>query len=355
MIVDGLRRLRQTVAPRLKDAAAAGAYHSGVYRLVGSRYAGMGVILMLHRVCPDDRPIIYPGFMVPTSAVDELLSTIRASKWDIVSLDDVQRRLEQGAGGRRFVCFTFDDGYADNLTLALPVFRKHGAPFAVYITTGFLDRSIPGWWGALEDLILTRDVLDFPAVGDGGPTRFKTATLNEKRAAYNTLDDLGHRHGAAFFAVLKQVLDKAGIDPQARLDRDALSVEQARALAADSLVTIGAHTVSHARLSTLGPAEAWREISQSRATLQSALGVEVNHFAYPFGGSNSCGQREVDLAMRAGFRTAVTTRRGNIFPAHKSHLACLPRRVVPTTRRDAWNALFGLESLHRREPRFMTI
>jgi peptidoglycan/xylan/chitin deacetylase (PgdA/CDA1 family) len=352
-IAGSLRRVKRLAAPRVKDALAAGGYGTGLYHALGMRYAGRGVILMFHRVCPDHTDIVYPGYMVPIGLIDTLVQSVRRAGWDIIGLDDIPARLDQ-RNTRRFVCFTFDDGYADNYTLALPVFRQHQAPMAVYIATGFLTRSVLYWWGALEALVWTSDTVDVPGLNGALPTRLPAVTLAEKRAAYDALDELGHQAGERFFDAMQPQWQQAGIDPRALLNRDALTVEQARALAADPLVTIGAHTITHPRLAKLVAHEAEREIAGSRAALEQTLGTAVRHFAYPFGGANACGPREFEMAAQAGFRTAVTTRRGNVFPAHASHLHALPRRNVPMSRRHLLNALFGLETLRRREPIFRT-
>jgi peptidoglycan/xylan/chitin deacetylase (PgdA/CDA1 family) len=348
-ITGGVRRAKRALAPRLKEAAAASGYHTGLYRALGRKYAGAGVIIMLHRVRPDDQPTLYPGNNVPVSLVDGLVRSVRRAGWDIIPLDEIRSRLEQ-RGGRRFACFTFDDGYADNFTLALPVFRRYQAPMAVYIANGLIDRSVFYWWGALEAFVFKRDVITVPEMDGSTARQLPARTLEEKRRAYDALDELAHQHGEAFFARIQPEWQRAGIDSVALLDRDALSLDQARALGADPLVTIGAHTVSHARLSTLAEGDAWHEIHHSRADLEARLAVPVRHFAYPFGGRNSCGPREFEMAARAGFQTAVTTRRGNIFPEHTAHMQSLPRRNVPMTRRHLLNALYGLESLRRGDP-----
>jgi hypothetical protein len=225
---------------------------------------------------------------------------------------------------------------------------------AVYIATRLLARRVVYWWGALEALVLKSETIDVPDLRGGASTRLPAGTLAEKRAAYDALDGLAHEAGDRFFDAIRPQWHKAGINPDVLLDRDALTVDQARLLAADPLVTIGAHTVTHARLSTLGPEEAAREITESRSALEQTLGTDVRHFAYPFGGSNSCGPREFEMVARAGFQTAVTTRRGNVFPEHASHLHALPRRNAPMSRRHLRDHLFGVETLQRREPIFRT-
>lgn len=67
--------------------------------------------------------------------------------------------IEEMLTSRHSVCITLDDGYHDNLTLALPLFRKLGIPFTVYVTTGFLDNRHPMWWYPGQALALTTDEL----------------------------------------------------------------------------------------------------------------------------------------------------------------------------------------------------
>ena len=83
-----------------------------------------------------------------------------------------------------------------------------------------------------------------------------------------------------------------------------IRADELKALAADPLCTIGAHTVSHPRLDTL-PTDAQRlEITTSRQRLEELLQKPVRHFSYPYGAYNS---HTVDICREAGFLTAVTT------------------------------------------------
>jgi len=69
---------------------------------------------------------------------------------------------------------------------------------------------------------------------------------------------------------------------------------------------LGAHTVSHARLSSLPPAEAAAEISESRAQLLDRLGVTVSGFAYPYGSAADFTPRVRSEVIDAGFDYGLT-------------------------------------------------
>jgi peptidoglycan/xylan/chitin deacetylase (PgdA/CDA1 family) len=104
-----------------------------------------------------------------------------------------------------------------------------------------------------------------------------------------------------------------------------LSWDQVSALAAHPLVTLGAHTVSHAPLKLLSLEEARWEMVESRSRIEARIAKPVRHFAYPYGFPSVVGAREYALAKECGFATAVTTRTANLFPDSARSLECLPR------------------------------
>ena len=72
-------------------------------------------------------------------------------------------------------------------------------------------------------------------------------------------------------------------------------------------------------------AEAREEMKRSREVIEAALGTQCEHFAFPVGDKGSAGAREFKLAAEVGFKTALTTRPGVLYPEHREHLTALPR------------------------------
>jgi peptidoglycan/xylan/chitin deacetylase (PgdA/CDA1 family) len=121
--------------------------------------------------------------MISASFLEALIIDLRRRGFDLVSLEDAVKRLEYGSS-QPFVAFTLDDGYADNFAVAYPIFSRHQVPFTVFVTTGFIDRTVPVWWVALEALIRQRDCV---VLSD---SVISTRTLPEKNAAYAMIDKL---------------------------------------------------------------------------------------------------------------------------------------------------------------------
>ncbi|RPJ77797.1 MAG: hypothetical protein EHM13_15495, partial [Acidobacteria bacterium] len=267
-------------------------------------------------------------------SVDHLESIITFCErrgYEFVSLDQLQSVLRDGnRPQRKFICITFDDGYASTRELAYPVLKAHGVPFTAYIAPGLLDPSGLVWWYALEDLLLRHRVVRTEV--DGVKYEVAARTTVEKEAAFFTVTDLLlHMDQRRVKPFLTRLFEQHGIDPRTYVRRYMLSWEQVDELAADPLVTIGAHTLDHPNLSRLSAEAVVHQMRQSRRILESRTGRPVCHFAYPFGDRGTTGPREHVLAARCGFHTAVTTTQGNVDAAYAGRLTALPRVDVAGT------------------------
>jgi peptidoglycan/xylan/chitin deacetylase (PgdA/CDA1 family) len=286
---------------------------------IGQRYKGTGAIFMGHSVVESRRGVIDENLQVSADFLNLSLNYYVENGIDIISLDSAIERMETG-NKKQFVCFTFDDGYRDNLTVALPIFRKYNKPFTVYVTTAFLERRIDNWWIALRDAILhhEEDFLDI------GGRRFATLTRKQKAKTFRSLCCSVDNAEIELDEVIYFARQK-GMYVEDILDNEALTAAELQVLAKDPLVEIGGHTKSHRRLAQLSLEEARDDILQNKFGLETLLKQEVRHFAYPYGDSASCGEREFAVCKELGFRTATTTRIGGLFPDHLLHYTSLPR------------------------------
>ncbi|MBP2670695.1 MAG: polysaccharide deacetylase [candidate division NC10 bacterium] len=306
-----------------------------LYRLVetlrlaeaaGPSRHGRGVVLCLHNVVQRHGALgVNRGLDVTTVDLEAIFACMTARGYTPVSLDAVSEYLHPARrSAPRFVAYTFDDGYADNLHVALPLFRRHGIPFTVFVTTGFMDGAVPVWWYALERKLAAAERVTIPDV-DGTLER-RTVTIREKVRAYRALQAWLVAADAAQRRRLLEALFGTTPEGGGVGAGDVLSPAEVRTLAEDPLVTVGAHTRTHAALRGLPEAEAWREIVESRERLTTLIGRPVDHFAYPFGNPAACGPREERLVRQAGFETAVTTAARHVTAADRA--TALPRIML---------------------------
>lgn len=324
-----LDQLRRFVPASVKRAATDRDFwfRARINLLTRPMYAGLGSILALHRICPAparSRLGFNRDLEITPELLEETIVFFKQKGYDFVSLDQIHDRLLSGQPGKRFVAFTLDDGYRDNLTHALPIFRSHNVPFTVYVTTCFPHRKAVLWWYILEDLLWDHDEVEIELNGER--VSFDCATLAEREAAFDTI--AGHLTFARNEHEQKKILRSFTGDFSSHVQQLGLSWEELGELSREPLVTIGAHSSNHLALSMQSPAGARGEILNSKEELEERTGKTVQHFAYPFGGRRAAGPREFQLVKECGFKTATTTRNGNIFASHKYNLECLPRIPV---------------------------
>jgi peptidoglycan/xylan/chitin deacetylase (PgdA/CDA1 family) len=310
----------------LKRGLLQALYWTGGQRLCARVSGGAGVILMMHRVvaAKSESPAEY--LTITDDFLDKVIARLKRENLDFISLDALRARLAAGGSGRRFVALTFDDGYRDNLTVALPVLRKHGVPAAVYVASGAIDRDMDVWYLRLQRAILDNEELSLAALGPPSPVSLRAPA--EKASVYARLIDYIHGDMDSRKQLVFSLLPASRITDAELMDEAFLNWRELRELAADPLITIGAHTRTHPVLANLSEEKAFSEMARGRERLISELGVSATHFAYPYGGPLECGPREFALAARAGFATAVTTRYGAVFPQHQEHLHALPRMTL---------------------------
>jgi peptidoglycan/xylan/chitin deacetylase (PgdA/CDA1 family) len=295
--------------------------------------AGVGCIFRMHRVVARKSDSAARHLTITAGFLDEALGFMRDAGVEFISLSALGERLASGGSFERpAVCLTFDDGYRDNLTLALPILRKHQAPATIFTPSGAPDRNMDVWFLRLENAIMARDEIRLDA--PGLPPVLRTDTAGRKSRAYELVSSFVHRNIDANKSLI------ARLSPHGQISDEALAADffatwdELRELADDPLVTIGCHTVSHPVLRNLSEREAFFEMTAGRDRLSAELNRPVKLFSYPYGGRAEIGRREIRLAERAGFDLAVTTYDGNIRRGGGASRFDLPRMTLGGVRED---------------------
>jgi peptidoglycan/xylan/chitin deacetylase (PgdA/CDA1 family) len=327
-----MKQLRNTVIRAGLEAL----YFSGAHVLLRPIFSGVGAIFMLHHVRPQRDGAFQPNrhLEITPDFLRAMLGHLRARGVDIVTMDEVHQRLIERNFKSRFACFTFDDGYRDNRDHALPVMREYDAPFTVYAASDFAAGSGRLWWIALEMAIAKADAID--VTRGGVAAHLDTATVQAKQTAFDRLHDwLRTLSDHDLQREIASLCARHGVD-QAAICRDrCMTWDELKSFAADPLVTIGAHSITHCNLAQQSESVARDELTLSRARIEEALQRPAIHLAYPYGDKLAAGPREFTLARAAGYKTAVTTRPGMVFPESAVHMTALPRVSLNGNYQDA--------------------
>ncbi len=230
--------------------------------------------------------------------------------FNFVTTDDVIGMCDGGSLPPNPVMLTFDDGYVDNLTTALPMLLRHGAKATFFIPTDYVDRRRLFWWDRVSLMVsrTTREVFELDY-----PRKLRV----ERSQALKKLTDLVKTE---YDLDLERFLDHlaARTDVQLASDEERVQVDELimtwdniRELQASGM-DVQSHTHTHRVVHTLRREQLDRELRISREILEDQLGRPIRGLAYPVG-YPIAGQRHIrDAVAAAGYRVAFNTQTGPI-------------------------------------------
>jgi peptidoglycan/xylan/chitin deacetylase (PgdA/CDA1 family) len=293
-----------------------------LFRLFGNMVSPGGqrgrlIVLMYHRVLAAPDPMLH-GEIDAAGFEDHM--ALLAANFNVLSLAEACERLATGSLPARAVSITFDDGYADNEQVALPILERFGLCATFFISTGFSAGGM-----MFNDLVI--EALRAAPSGHHDLSRFGLGELDlsdmlSRRAASDkVIAALMHRPLSDRQALVQGVTEGLAYPgPRATMMMTPTQIERLHRKGME----IGAHTVKHPILRSISDGEARAEIVESKRTLEDITGAPVTLFAYPNGKpGRDYDLRHVQLVKQAGFAAAVSTTPG--IARHGSDVFQLPR------------------------------
>lgn len=276
-------------------------------------------VLVLHRVLPEHDPLFPEA--IDAQRFDQMCGWLR-SMFNTLALDQAVRLIAAGRLPRRALCITFDDGYADNLQVAMPILKRHGLSATFFIATGFLDGGCM-WNDRVTEAfrLTTEPSLDLHSLLGDPQAVYATNRPAQRRAALEaTIDKIKYLPPPERLAMADAIAGLARVKLPTNL-----MMTSAQLLALHrSGMQVGAHTVSHPILTTLSATQMRQEMADSKVFLEQLLGEPVPLFAYPNGKPGTdFNATSVSMAREVGFEAAVTTAKGAA--THHTDLLQLPR------------------------------
>jgi peptidoglycan/xylan/chitin deacetylase (PgdA/CDA1 family) len=328
-----LARLRRHAAPTAKRLLFSSGAYTAIRTLRPSRALA---ILRYHAVCAA-QGVGYaePGICVTPSAFERHVAYL-TSQYRVLPLPEAVRYLREGKTlPPNAVAITFDDGYADNLAAAR-VLARNGATATFYITTSCLAGESPFWPSEIRELVHRTKAPEIRLKTADGELLLRCDTDVARHLAIRALAKAFKASTIpAREALREQLRSLAG---GGDIASPMLTWDQVREMQRLGM-TLGAHTMTHPNLPNAGLADAWLEISGSKARLERELGVATTMFSYPNGGAERYMTADVAaLVRKAGFEASTTSRNG--FAGPGSDLFALERVQVAEHLEDL---IFALE------------
>lgn len=296
-----------------------------------------GAILILHRVdtINPDRLWYNEHLNVSPDYLDGFLTYAKRKGFSFVSLDELVDIVSKKKRARKILSITLDDGYRDNFTNGLPLFKTHKTPFCIYVATRLPEKKMTYWWYLIEDIILQQN----ESVVLNNEVSLSCKTKEEKENAFLFVrDEILKLPQQDFDAAFSNLLNHYSFDLTTYNDIFPLTWEMISQLGQEPLATIGSHTHSHISMSGCSKEMITEDILQSIKLLKEKAGIQPRHFAYPYGDDIAVKDYHLEIVKEMGFKTIATIHEGSL--SYQTELTALPRYFI--TERNAYNILNNL-------------
>lgn len=260
-------------------------------------------ILIYHRVLPG-KDELFPNEV--TWDVFDWQMELLVNYFHPLSLSEALDLMDERRLPERAVCVTFDDGYADNEQIALPILKKWRIPATVFVASGYLNGGRMWNDTVIETVRAAKGShVDMRAFGLG---EFKLENVSDQRQAIRSIIN-----------EIKYMDDDRRQSAVAHLESQASGSLPVNLMMTDEQVIhmhqkgigIGGHTMTHPILAGLNKNQVQREVAENKHELEQLTGQPVNFFAYPNGKPGKDYRLEQRNIIRdLGFRAALSTHWG---------------------------------------------
>jgi peptidoglycan/xylan/chitin deacetylase (PgdA/CDA1 family) len=297
-------------ASTAKRAAFGLAKVSGLVALARLWHRRRAVVLTYHSVLHASD--IFDDYLcrnVVEASIFDLQMRWLSTRCRCLPLSELVDRLSSGGSlPPHTAAVTFDDGFRNNVQVALPILERHRVPATIFLTTSFIGQGTRMLWTERVGWMIratpaTEVVISLP----DGQVRLDLSTSSNReeasRGLLRRLKGLAPSVREEIVSGLDERLPVPAAGPPA--PRYAfLDWREAKACGPD--LEFGSHTVTHPILSRLSEGESVREIVASKAAIEDHLGRPCRLFAYPNGTRDDFSAREQAILERAGYAGAVS-------------------------------------------------
>lgn len=237
--------------------------------------------------------------------------TILKKHFKIINTIELARLIENNEMIKdRFAVITFDDGYLDNFTTALPILQKHQVTAVFYLTTTFLDSNQITWWDEIAYLLRKSEgkVYQLPS----SPIKYILLKENIDHIIRKIMTDIKLSKNISVLAALEDIRIKFPLAKKELLteaEQLFINWQQAEELLAYGM-EIGSHTLTHPILSQVNSEQHKKEIIDSKSILEQRLNCEINSIAYPVGRYYCYNEKSIEYTAEAGYKIGFNNEPG---------------------------------------------
>lgn len=264
------------------------------------------MVVALHRITSRKNNESLNGFIeISIEKLEDIILSMKKLGVKFVSLKDIEESISKGKAREPIVHFSFDDGYADNYYLGLPLFKKYSVPFSVFVVSEFVENPKPFvWWYIIEEIIKQQREVNLEKYNFHITAEMYGAC--EKQELFNRFQKFILEHLDKDREYIQEILDKLITRNQLP---EMLSWKQIQEMYDSGLCEIGIHSATHPRMVDLDEKQKKEEIMLCGEAIYKNLKIRSACFSYPYGSNKDIGLKGSwkGIMESCGIRLALTT------------------------------------------------
>jgi len=286
-------------------------------------------IVNFHRVLENNIDINDYRFLGESPTVDEFDGMLNylSSHYNTISIKDYLKNIDSLDSGKLYVAITFDDGYMDNYTNALPILKKYNAPVTIFVSTNALDKKLL-WF---QEIYCAINACNIDRVLN--PCTNEIVSLKNKwQAMRGICKSIIKVPVEDYKMYIQELYRNCEVSDSQRIceSEQMMSWDELKVLKEEHLVDVGSHTINHYPLIGLSDTAIEYELKESYEKLKVVVGENDIHVAYPNGAFNN---KVMSIAKEVGYSAAFTMDRGmnnkstDLFQMRREYVSKNPRRI----------------------------
>ncbi len=230
-------------------------------------------------------------------------------KYNVIGFKEAERRLRDNKLSGYECVVSFDDGFRNNYTHALPLLKEMGLSAVFYVTTAFIGRQDMLWTEKVNAILLNAEVSKVNIHLDGLQTISLANRDERENASVKVRTYLKYKPRHVQESILRELVDETGYEPHL-VENDPeryafMTWDEVREMK-EAGMEIGSHTQNHYLLNMLSEEESYRELKGSKEVLEKELGRDCTLFSYPNGAEGNFLPLHFRQLKELGYSSAVT-------------------------------------------------
>jgi peptidoglycan/xylan/chitin deacetylase (PgdA/CDA1 family) len=236
----------------------------------------------------------------------------------VLSINEVNFHLENKIPFKnKSVMITFDDGFANNFTVAAPILKKNNLPAIFYICPKNIEDNELFWVDKIECCINHTKFNEISIKYKNKLNYFNLSNAKNKKLALKKIKQYCKSCSDKIKNdVILQLINASGINPDIKYSKnyEIAKWSQINKVIKSKLFSIGGHSFNHSIMTKISKKQLSLDISKTISLIKKRLNIRICHYSYPEGQKDHFNKKIIFELKKNMIKTCPTAINGSNNP-----------------------------------------